>query len=60
MKISSRNSLYREIKNILQEARQSAYRSVNFAMVIAYWQIGKKIVEQEQKVSLKLVTALLC
>jgi predicted nuclease of restriction endonuclease-like (RecB) superfamily len=49
MKISSRNSLYREIKNILQEARQSAYRSVNFAMVIAYWQIGKKIVEQEQK-----------
>ena len=49
MQISSRNSLYREIKNILQEARQSAYRSVNFAMVIAYWQIGKKIVEQEQK-----------
>lgn len=49
MKISSRNSLYIEIKNILQEARQSAYRSVNFAMVIAYWQIGEKIVEQEQK-----------
>lgn len=49
MKLSSRNSLYNEIKDILEEARQSAYRAVNFAMVIAYWRIGKKIVEEEQK-----------
>jgi len=49
MKMAHLNSLYKEIKNILQEARQSAYRSVNFAMVIAYWKIGKRIVEEEQK-----------
>ena len=33
---------------ILENARQSAYRSVNFAMVLAYWEIGKPIVEHEQ------------
>ena len=42
------NSLYSEIKKILENARQSAYRSVNFAMVLAYWEIGKRIVEHEQ------------
>ncbi len=49
MKAAYKNSLYNEIKNILQEARRSAYRSVNFTMVIAYWKIGKRIVEEEQK-----------
>jgi predicted nuclease of restriction endonuclease-like (RecB) superfamily len=55
MKMAHPNSLYKEIKNILQEARQSAYRSVNFAMVIAYWKIGKSIVEEEQKGKIKAV-----
>lgn len=49
MKMSNSYSLYDEIRTILQDARQSAYRSVNFAMVIAYWKIGEKIVEEEQK-----------
>jgi predicted nuclease of restriction endonuclease-like (RecB) superfamily len=42
------DSLYSEIKQILQDARQSAYRSVNFAMVLAYWKIGSRIVIHEQ------------
>ncbi|HZH96081.1 MAG TPA: DUF1016 N-terminal domain-containing protein, partial [Flavisolibacter sp.] len=45
MKPAKTNKLYTEIKAILTEARQSAYRAVNFAMVIAYWEIGKRIVE---------------
>ena len=49
MKAASSTSLYSEIRTILENARQSAYRSVNFAMVIAYWKIGKRIVEEEQK-----------
>jgi hypothetical protein len=48
MKADNFNSLYSEIKQILVNARQSAYRSVNFAMVLAYWEIGKRIVEHEQ------------
>jgi predicted nuclease of restriction endonuclease-like (RecB) superfamily len=42
-------SLYSHIRNILEEARNKVYRAANFAMVQAYWQIGKSIVEEEQK-----------
>ncbi|MCB4764628.1 MAG: PDDEXK nuclease domain-containing protein [Sulfurovum sp.] len=45
----SENNFYRSIKNILQSARDNAYRRVNFIMVEAYWSIGKQIVEEEQK-----------
>lgn len=43
------NVVYKDIQQILNTARNSAYRAVNFAMVQAYWQIGKIIVEQEQR-----------
>ena len=32
----------------LAQARQKAYAAINSAMVDAYWQMGKRIVEQEQ------------
>jgi len=38
-----------EIKQILREARKKAYSSVNFAMIEAYWLIGKRIVEETQQ-----------
>jgi predicted nuclease of restriction endonuclease-like (RecB) superfamily len=40
-------SLYLEIKRILESARFKAYSAVNFAMVEAYWNIGKSIVEKQ-------------
>ena len=39
----------REIKQIVTQARQKAYAAINSAMVDAYWQMGKRIVEQEQQ-----------
>ena len=42
-------SLYNDIKIILEDARQRSYRAVNFLMVEAYWNIGRLIVEEEQK-----------
>ena len=36
-----------EIKNILVAARNKVYSAANFAMVEAYWHIGKSIVEQQ-------------
>jgi hypothetical protein len=42
-------SIYRRVREILETARSSAYRAVNFAMVQAYWHIGREIVEGEQK-----------
>jgi len=44
----SNNQFYQDIKSILQTARDNAYKSVNFIMVEAYWNVGKKIVEVEQ------------
>jgi predicted nuclease of restriction endonuclease-like (RecB) superfamily len=40
---------YERIKTILVEARAGAYRAINTAMVAAYWEIGRVIVEQEQQ-----------
>ena len=48
MKLDNENIFVVEIKNILAQARQKAYSAVNTAMVEAYWQMGKRIVEQEQ------------
>ncbi len=41
--------LIQDISHILQQARQNAYRSINQAMVQAYWQVGRRIVEEEQQ-----------
>jgi len=38
-----------EIKTILEQSRQKAYHAINAAMVDVYWNIGRRIVEQEQK-----------
>ena len=41
-------TLYKEVKQVIEESRNTAYRAVNFAMVKAYWSIGKLIIEEEQ------------
>lgn len=38
---------YGEIKNILITARNKVYQTANFAMVEAYWNIGKSIIEEQ-------------
>ncbi len=37
----------RQIASILNAARERAYAAVNFAMVEAYWEIGRSIVEEQ-------------
>jgi len=44
---SSESLIYGQIKEILISARAKAYSAVNFAMVEAYWFIGKQIVETQ-------------
>src|SRR6266545_3049461 len=44
----AKTNLYSEIRQIFEQARGTAVCAVNFSMVIAYWQIGKRIVEEEQ------------
>jgi len=40
---------YNSIKEILEAARGRVYRAANVEMVRAYWDIGRMIVEEEQK-----------
>jgi hypothetical protein len=42
------DGLYGQIRSVLQQARQHSWRQVNQAMVQAYWQVGRLIVEHEQ------------
>jgi len=42
------DNFYSDIRQILKTARNSAYTQVNQIMINSYWQIGKRIVEQEQ------------
>ena len=47
------STLYSEIREVLLASRRQAYSAVNFAMVQAYWQVGRLIVEHEQNGSLR-------
>jgi hypothetical protein len=42
------NCFMADISAILQEGRAKAYAAVNFAMTATCWEVGKRIVEQEQ------------
>jgi predicted nuclease of restriction endonuclease-like (RecB) superfamily len=44
-----RESFYKEVVAVLGTARSRAYRATNFAMVEAYWEIGRLIVVEEQR-----------
>ena len=40
-------SFYNAIKEIMISARNKVYQTANFAMVEAYWNIGKSIIEEQ-------------
>lgn len=46
--LSENSDFFSEVKEMLSQARANAVRSVNSVMVEAYWQIGRRIVEEEQ------------
>ena len=43
-----KSEFYNEIKAILSSARNKVYQTANFAMVEAYWLIGKSIMEEQR------------
>ena len=48
-KVDSPAEFYEDIRKILTQARNKTYAAVNVAMVEAYWNVGRRIVEEEQK-----------
>ena len=43
------NEFYVQIVDLLQSARNKVVQTVNSTMVLTYFEIGKRIVEKEQK-----------
>ena len=41
------DGFYKDVKNILEEARKRVYRNIQSEMVLSYWRIGKMIVEKQ-------------
>ena len=41
------DNFYNDIKDILVAARNKVYQTANFAMVEAYWNIGKIIIDEQ-------------
>ncbi len=41
-------SVLSDIKRFIHAGRNSAYNAASSAMILTYWNIGKRIVEQEQ------------
>ncbi len=46
--ITKEQKFYEDVRFILQRAREEAYNSANSIMTYAYWNVGQRIVEQEQ------------
>jgi len=43
------HAFFTEIKTLLNHARNSVYQTINATMTQTYWEIGRRIVEQEQQ-----------
>lgn len=43
------NSLFAKVANLLEQGKKQAYAQVNSILVQTYWQIGREIIEHDQK-----------
>ena len=46
--VSIYQNIITDIKDIISSGKESAYSATNKAMILTYWNIGKRIVEEEQ------------
>ena len=44
-----KNSIYNDIKNLIVQAKSKVYTTINSTMTETYWNIGCRIVEEEQE-----------
>lgn len=51
IQVQSKNieQIYQRIKEVLTNARSRAWQAINTPMVASYWEIGRIIIEEEQK-----------
>jgi len=49
MESIQKSALYGDVCQIIEQGRQQAYSAVNNVMIETYWNIGRRIVEEEQQ-----------
>ena len=47
--LTNRKNLFRSVKSLIQNAQQNVVRNVNSTMLLTYFEIGRMIVEDEQR-----------
>ena len=48
IKLNNTDDYVSDIRDVIAQARQHTAKAINVAMVLAYWFVGKRIVEEEQ------------
>ncbi len=56
-KLLEYKSIIADIKEIIVKGRKVSYEAVSKAMIMTYWNIGKRIVEEEQRGELEFQNA---
>jgi len=51
----SGNSLFKSVKEVIAQSREKLFRTANSTLLLAYWQTGQLIVEDEQQGSERAV-----
>ncbi len=46
--ITINNQLVTDLRQIIEQGRRQAYISINASMIQTYWNVGRRIVEEEQ------------
>lgn len=47
--LATDNTLFASIKEIILKSREQVFRAANSALLLSYWEVGRLIVEDEQK-----------
>lgn len=47
--LNVQNSFVADVKSIIEQGKQRAYQQVSDVMIDTYWNIGRRIVEEEQQ-----------
>ena len=49
--VKTESAFYAQVRDVFVQARQFVHKTANFAMVKAYWLVGKMIVEKRWRFS---------
>ena len=48
MELTNSNILINDLRKIIDQGRRQTYISINASMIHTYWNVGRRIVEEEQ------------